>query len=38
MERETNQIKTWNSNFGKKYTDRNLLSIEDMETLYKNKD
>lgn len=31
----TRQMKEWTGNFGKKYTDRNVLSLPEMEALYK---
>ena len=34
MEKTTNQIKEWSSEFGKHYTDRNPLSFEEMDALY----
>lgn len=35
MNRSTKQIQEWISNFGKDYTDRNDLSLQEMEVLYK---
>lgn len=35
MVKNTYQLKRWNGAFGKKYTDRNALSLNDLEKLYK---
>ena len=35
MTRTTEQMEKWTGQFGKKYTDRNALSLEEMEALYK---
>jgi len=33
MEKKTRQVKAWSGEFGKKYTDRNALTLEEMEQL-----
>jgi pseudaminic acid biosynthesis-associated methylase len=35
MSRITKQMQEWSGNFGKEYTDRNALSLQEMELLYK---
>jgi pseudaminic acid biosynthesis-associated methylase len=35
MTKMTEQMETWAGTFGKEYTDRNVLSLEEMEALYK---
>ncbi len=35
MSKITNQMNTWMGSFGKEYTDRNALSFEEMEAMYK---